>query len=53
MGEMQISTVERYEAVDFRKGSAYFEFQHGKGGWSKPMKIDYSGCTTTREVTEA
>ena len=25
---------------------------HGKGGWSKPMKIDCNSCTV-REVTEA
>jgi len=25
---------------------------HGKGGWSKPMKIDSNSCTV-REVTEA
>ena len=30
-----------------------FSFQHGKGGWSKPMKIDCSSCSTQREVTEA
>ena len=52
-GEMQMGTEGWLWALTYGRGPVYFQFQHGKGGWSKPMKIDCSSNTTTREVTEA